>query len=99
VPAEKAGNLLLERRACSKRRVPYLPVTPEVAGSSPVFATRENVRDRWSAPVNLGDAVNTAENETRPSLSWKGTTLYFGRAPAPVGPADIFVTTREKTGG
>ena len=62
-------------------------------------ATRKTVRDPWSAPVNLGDAVNTAANETRPSLSWTGTTLYFGRAPAPVGPADIFVTTRAKSGG
>jgi Tol biopolymer transport system component len=59
-------------------------------------ATRESVDDPWSAPVNLGDAVNTAANETRPSLSWKGTTLYFGRAPGPEGSTDIFVTTRSK---
>ena len=59
-------------------------------------ATRESVDDPWSAPVNLGDAVNTAANETRPSLAWKGTTLYFGRAPGPEGSADIFVTTRSK---
>jgi hypothetical protein len=59
-------------------------------------ATRESVDAPWSAPVNLGDAVNTAANETRPSLSWKGTTLYFGRAPGPEGSTDIFVTTRSK---
>jgi hypothetical protein len=62
-------------------------------------ATRQTVDDPWSAPVNLGVAVNTAANETRPSLSWKGTTLYFGRAPGPEGSTDIFVTTREKAGG
>jgi hypothetical protein len=59
-------------------------------------ATREGVNDPWSPPVNLGAAVNTADNETRPSLSWNATTLYFGRAPAAGGPADIFVTTRSK---
>jgi hypothetical protein len=59
-------------------------------------ATRESVDAPWSAPVNLGDAVNTAANETRPSLSWRGTTLYFGRAPGPEGSTDIFVTTRSK---
>ena len=75
-------------------------VDPSAFGGQDLWAaTRENVRDPWSTPVNLGDAVNTANNETRPSLSLKGTTLYFGRAPAPIGPADIFVTTREKTGG
>jgi hypothetical protein len=60
-------------------------------------STRKHVGDPWSTPVNLGSATNTAANETRPSLSWDGTTLYFGRAPGPEGPlADIFFTTREK---
>ena len=59
-------------------------------------ATRKDVDGRWSVPVNLGDATNTAANETRPSLSWDGTTLYFGRAPGTPATADIFVTTRER---
>jgi WD40-like Beta Propeller Repeat len=59
-------------------------------------ATRNSVDDRWSAPVNLGSAVNTSANETRPSLSWDATTLYFGRAPGPEGSTDIFVTTRQQ---
>jgi hypothetical protein len=61
-------------------------------------ATRKGVNGAWSAPVNLGAAVNTAANETRPSLSWDGTTLYFGRAPGLPVTADIYVTTREKAG-
>lgn len=63
-------------------------------------ATRDGIDAPWSAPVNLGAAVNTAASETRPSLSWDGTTLYFGRAPGSEGPAtDIYVTTRDKTRG
>jgi hypothetical protein len=42
--------------------------------------------------------VNSTANETRPSLSWDGTTLYFGRAPGLPVTADIFVTTRERVG-
>jgi len=61
-------------------------------------STRQNVNDPWAAPITLGSAVNTAANETRPALSWDGTTLYFGRAPGPEGSSDIFVTTRERTG-
>ena len=61
-------------------------------------ATRESVDDPWSAPVNLGSAVNTAANETRPSISWDGTTLHFGRAPGPEGSTDIFVTNRHRAG-
>jgi WD40-like Beta Propeller Repeat len=61
-------------------------------------ATRDDVNGRWSDPVNLGSAVNTSANETRPSLSWDGTTLYFGRAPGMPVTGDIFVSTREKVG-
>jgi len=43
-------------------------------------ATRASADDPWSAPVNLGAVVNTANNETRPSLSWDAKALYFGRA-------------------
>jgi hypothetical protein len=38
-------------------------------------ATRAAVTDPWSAPVNLGGAVNTDASETRPSLSWDGRAL------------------------
>jgi hypothetical protein len=59
-------------------------------------ATRRSVRAPWSAPVNLGMAVNTPAAETRPSLSRGGRTLLFGRAPGPEGMSDIFVATRAK---
>lgn len=59
-------------------------------------ATRKNVNDPWSAPENLGPNVNTMESETRPSLSWDATTLYFGRAPGGPPTSDIFVTTRTR---
>ena len=62
-------------------------------------ASRDSVDDPWSAPVNLGDAINTADrSESRPSFSWDGETLYFGRAPAGQ-PGDIFVATRNRTRG
>jgi hypothetical protein len=63
-------------------------------------ATREATSDAWSTPVNLGGNVNSAANETRPYLSWGGTTLYFGTTRAGVeGSGDIFFTTRTKVTG
>jgi hypothetical protein len=59
-------------------------------------ATRENVNVSWSAPINLGTAVNTAASESRPSLSRKALALLFGRAPGPEGMSDIYVATRER---
>jgi hypothetical protein len=57
-------------------------------------ATRATPSDPWSAPVNLGSAVNTGAAETRPSLSKEGNQLLFGRAPGPEGSSDVYVTTR-----
>ncbi len=61
-------------------------------------ATRERVEDLWSAPVNMGTAVNSAAAESRPSLSGHARTLLFGRAPGPEGMSDIYVTSRRPAG-
>ncbi len=47
----------------------------------------------WSSPVPVA-AVNTAEPESRPSLSADGKRLYFGRGAI----ADIYVSTRVELG-
>jgi WD40-like Beta Propeller Repeat len=73
---------------------------PGAFGGQDVYvSTRATVDDPWSAPVNVGSAVNTAAGETRPSLSWDAQTLLFGRAPAPEGMSDIYVATREALTG
>ena len=73
---------------------------PDALGGQDVYvSTRASGDDPWSAPVNLGTAVNTAAGETRPSLSWDAQTLLFGRAPGPEGMSDIYVTTRDKLPG
>lgn len=47
----------------------------------------------WETPQNLGPNVNSAFGETRPSLSWDGTTLYFGSTRVG-GQSDVYVTAR-----
>jgi hypothetical protein len=70
------------------------------AGAQDIYvATRDRMSDPWSAPVNLGAAVNTAAAETRPSLSWDAQTLLFGRAPGPEGMSDIYLSTRDRVHG
>jgi len=70
-----------------------------LGGQDVWISTRESVDDPWSAPVNLGDAVNTGAAETRPSLSWDAERLLFGRAPGPEGMSDIYVSTRDMLTG
>ena len=69
-------------------------------GSQDIWAaSRDSSGDPWSTPYNLGVAVNTAAGESRPSLSWQGEQLLFGRSPGPEGSSDIYVTTRTKLEG
>jgi hypothetical protein len=68
--------------------------TGTLGGQDIWVATRDEVGDPWSVPVNLGSAVNTAAAESRPSLSWDALTLLFGRTPGPEGSGDIYVSTR-----
>ena len=68
--------------------------TGTLGGQDIWVATRRSVSEPWSAPVNLGSAVNTGAAETRPSLSKDGDQLLFGRAPGPEGGSDIYVATR-----
>lgn len=53
-------------------------------------STRDTATDAWTAPINLGTAINTEAGETRPSLSADGQRLYFGRA------GDIYVSHRDQ---
>jgi len=62
-------------------------------------ATRRSVSRPFSEPVALEALNTTTASETRPTLSWDGTQLLFGRAPGPEGATDIYVTTREATSG
>jgi hypothetical protein len=59
-------------------------------------ATRENVHDAWSAPVNVGAPVNSQFAEFHPSISFHGRTLVFisGGARGGFGGFDIWMTTR-----
>lgn len=62
-------------------------------------ATRASTDDAWSTPFDLGPLVNSAAADTRPSLSWDATTLYFGSTrPGGEGDSDLYVTTRTRAG-
>src|SRR2546423_6371311 len=52
----------------------------------------------WSAPVNLGPAVNSSSNEQNATLARDGLSLYFSsNRPGGSGPLDIWVSQRACT--
>jgi OOP family OmpA-OmpF porin len=77
----------------------FYSTRPGALGGPDLYsAHRPSTSAPWSTPVNLGSEVNTAAGETRPSLSWDGTTLYFGST-REAGQSDIYVTTRRSLAG
>jgi OmpA-OmpF porin, OOP family len=62
-------------------------------GNDIYSARRKSNSDAWSTPVNLGPNVNSVAAETRPSLSWDGTTLYFGSTRTGGGVQKVIRTT------
>lgn len=65
------------------------------SGMADIYSsTRTKFSAPWSVPVNLGPDINSAAAETRPSLTWDGTTLYFGSTRPGEGSTDIYVTRR-----
>jgi Tol biopolymer transport system component len=66
-----------------------------VGGHDIYSSTKQWFAETWGTPQNLGPNVNSSLNETRPSLSLDGKTLYFGSNRASGTPAaDVYVTTR-----
>jgi hypothetical protein len=79
----------------------FYSTRPGGLGAADIYsASRDRTTQPWSTPANLGPAVNSAAAETRPSLSWDGSTLYFGSTrPEGEGMSDIYVTTRARSNG
>jgi len=58
-------------------------------------STRATTDAAWSAPVNLGPVVNTANGDVHPYVSTDGRTLVLDSdRPGGVGDSDVWVTTR-----
>jgi hypothetical protein len=62
-------------------------------------ATRSSVDEPWGTAVQLPDGINSAQGESRASMSWDGTTMMFGSTRPGEGSSDIYVTFRDKATG
>ena len=65
-------------------------------GRSDLWVTRRATReDPWTEPENLGDKINTASLDARPSISPDGLLLFFdSKRPGTFGNIDLYVTRR-----
>ncbi|OGX82076.1 hypothetical protein BEN47_18830, partial [Hymenobacter lapidarius] len=71
---------------------------PKAIGNCDLYISRRT-GNNWSAPVNLGTNVNSAEWDSQPTLSADGRTLYFtSTRRGGQGQEDIYVTTLQPDG-
>jgi len=78
----------LELYICSRRNGGYGDVDIWVS-------TRETIDDEWSEPINLGEHINSPEEDNNPTLSADGLELYFhSLGENGLGGGDIWVTMR-----
>lgn len=78
------------------REVIFFSTRPGGFGMADLYVSvRQNVDVPWSAPLNLGQPLNTAFTDTQPSLSFDGRTLVFSsNRPGGLGSNDIWISTR-----
>lgn len=80
----------------------FMSNRPSGSGGQDLYVTtRATQEDPWNEPVNLGQIVNSAGNDSDPSISADGLSLYFstwrGPCPGGLGGDDVWVTTRKTT--
>ncbi len=92
--------------SADQRSLYFSAIWPEGLGGFDLYVmTRPTAGDPWGAPVNLGPAVNTAADESAPTISPNGLELFFcdlpfvgGLRPGGHGGGDLWVSTRATTG-
>lgn len=64
-----------------------------------LFYCKKDKSGRWTAPVNMGELINTKGNEKTPFLHTDSRTLYFASNGHPgMGGYDIFYTRMDENG-
>ena len=68
-------------------------------GKSDIWVSRKDKDDEWGIPVNLGQPVNTPEDEMSPFIHPDGNTLYFASKGHPgMGGSDLFLSRLDANG-
>jgi OOP family OmpA-OmpF porin len=89
--AEKANYFLADNRQTLLMSVER----EDTHGDRDLYVSFIKADSSWSAPLNLGDVVNTAGEESAPFLASDDKTLYFSsNGFSGYGGSDIYVTRR-----
>ena len=75
----------------------FVSSKPGGLGGSDIWVSKMGADGKWGEPVNAGDVINTAGDETTPFIHFDGKTLYFSSNGRPnLGGFDIYMSRLQK---
>ncbi|OAV46204.1 hypothetical protein A3850_018275 [Lewinella sp. 4G2] len=79
--------------SCDGQQLFFASIRPGGMGGSDIYRCQKNPDGTWSPPTNLGDGINTTQDEEGPFLSNDGQTLFFASmGHNSLGDQDIFMS-------
>lgn len=70
----------------------FISDMPGGYGGTDVYKTNKTADGKWSAPINLGEVVNTPGNEMFPYIHGNDTLYFASEAHHSLGGLDVFMT-------
>jgi len=72
---------------------------PGGKGKFDIWYSKQLKNGKWSVPENLGDSINTPEDELAPFIHYDGQTLYFSSfGHQGMGGSDMFIARKNTNG-
>ncbi|NJC25404.1 OmpA family protein [Neolewinella antarctica] len=83
--------------SCDGQQLFFASIRPGGLGGSDIYVCSKNADGTWSEPKNLGDGVNSPQDEEGPFLSNDGQILYFASmGHEGFGDQDIYMSYRDR---
>jgi len=77
----------------------FISNRPGGKGKFDIWYSYLTANRKWSAPVNLGDSINTPQDELAPFIHYDGKTLYFSSFGHPgMGGSDMYMARKDSSG-